>query len=215
MATLLDSKSFNSLVTTNTSQPSRSTFNHPIQIQADSIPALDETSLKTLNRISSSDKSLLEFQDLLQIFSLNGEPIGEFTINVTSIIYKHQRCFLVQAKSTGTLEDVPCGTDITATVNERLETLEQSHYEYISFPKGKLDRKTILTLTDDKEYILTRTENGQNVTKSTTHAIEKALMNGYVSEASNILLQRLMTQTRIYEKFELFTFDNDANPCVV
>ncbi len=216
MATLLDSKSFNTLSsTTTTTQPSSTFKQPPIQIQADSIPALDETSLKVLNRLTACDKSLLEFTDTLQIFALTGQPIGHFTINVTSTIYKRQRCFLVQAKSTGTLDEVPCGTDITATVNERLETLEQNHYEYISFPKGKLDRKTILTLTDDKEYTLTRTENAQNATRSTTHVVEKALMNGYVSEAANILLQRLMTQARIYEKFELFTFDNEANPCLV
>lgn len=92
------------------------------------------------------------------------------------------------AKSVGTIDNVPCGTDISATINEKLETLEQNHYEYIKFPKNKLDRKTIIALKNEKEYVINKTENSQDLTKSTTHIIKKSLMNGFISESNNLIL---------------------------
>lgn len=203
---LVDSKSFNSIT---------EFANATKEIEADLLPTLQENSISIFNRLANSDKSLLEFEDNLNIFSLNGTEIGNFTIKVDSIIYKNQKCFRVVAKSIGKLDDVPCGTDISATINEKLETLEQNHYEYIKFAKNKLDRKTIIALKDDKEYVINKTENSQNGTKNTTHIIKKSLMNGFISESSNILLQRLMTQNNIFESFDLFTLDSDCNPCLV
>lgn len=209
-ASLLDSKSFTSATSSNNTDQ-----NVKKEIQSHLIPTIEENSLNILNRLVNSDKTLLEFEDNLKIFSLEGSDIGEFTIKVGPIIYKNQKCFRVSAKSVGTLDQMPCGTDITATINEHLETLEQNHYEYIKFPKHKLDRKTIIALRDDKEYVINKTEKSQNGTKNTTHIIKKALMNGFISESANILLQRLMTQNNIYEPFDLFTFDTDTNPCIV
>ena len=121
----------------------------------------------------------------MKIFSLDGAEIGEFTIKVAPIIYKNQKCFRIFAKSVGTIDEVPCGTDISATVNEHLETLEQNHYEFIKFPKQKLDRKTIIALREDKDYIVTKTENNQSGAKNSTHVIKKALMNGFISESKS------------------------------
>lgn len=206
-ASLLDSKSFTS--------SSIEDVNIKKEIETDLIPALEENSLNILNKLVNSDKTFLEFEDDLKIFSLNGDEIGKFTIQVTPTIYKNQRCYRINAKSTGTIDDMPCGTDISGTVNERLETLEQNHYEFIKFPRSKLDRKTIISLRDDKEYLISKTENTQNGTKNLTRTIAKSLMNGFISESSNILLQRLMTQNNIYEAFNLFTFDSDLNPSLV
>lgn len=214
MTSLLESKSFLSIPSDPDTQ-SKSINQSPIQIQAHQIPAVSENSLKLLTRLINSDKCLLEFEDNLKIFSLTGDAIGDFNIKVTSTLFKNQRCFRVHAQSRGSMENVPCGTDITATVNERMETLEQNHYEFINFPKSKLDRKSILAVSGDNEYVLSKTENSQNGTRTTTHTIKKALMNGYISESANILLQRLMTQSRIYEAFSLFTFDTESNPCSV
>lgn len=81
------------------------------------------------------------------------------------------------------MDDIPCGTEINAIVSEKLETIEQDHYEYIKvglnqyfkpnlitinlyhlkFPKNHLERKSILTLEDDSEYVITQIENNQNV----------------------------------------------------
>jgi hypothetical protein len=41
------------------------------------------------------------------------------------------QCFKVKAKSFGTLDDAPCGTDINAYVNENFETIEQDYKEFI------------------------------------------------------------------------------------
>ena len=44
-----------------------------------------------------SGKTLLEFEDNLKIFSLNGAEIGNFTIGVNQTIYKGQKCFNIKA----------------------------------------------------------------------------------------------------------------------
>ena len=43
-------------------------------------------------------KSGLEFNDYLKTFSLSGEEIGDFTINVKQLIYKNLDCFHIVAK---------------------------------------------------------------------------------------------------------------------
>jgi hypothetical protein len=34
-------------------------------------------------------------------------------------------------KSNGVLDDIPCGTEINAIISEKLETIQQDHFEYI------------------------------------------------------------------------------------
>ncbi len=67
----------------------------------------------------------------MKIFSLSGIEIGDFSINVIPAVFRNMQCFKVIARSLGTLDDAPCGTDIIAYVNENFETVEQDYKEYI------------------------------------------------------------------------------------
>ncbi len=56
--------------------------------------------------------------------------------------------------------------------------------------------------------------------KRSTIRVKKPLMVGYVSEASNILIQRLMVQSNSsddwsFDPFTLFTFDSSLKACRV
>ncbi len=85
-----------------------------------------------------NDLKLLEFEDTLAIYSLAGQEIGEFSISVTAAIHKRESCFRVRAKSVAVLDEVPCGTEINAIVNERLETIEQDQHEYIKVKQSRV-----------------------------------------------------------------------------
>ena len=51
--------------------------------------------------------------------------------------------------------------------------------------------------------------------KRSTIRVKKPLMSGYVSEASNILIQRLVIQNNVLDSFALFTFDSSLKACRV
>jgi hypothetical protein len=71
----------------------------------------------------------------MKIFSLSGNEIGKFTVNVKQTIYNKEECFHVIAKSDGTIDDVPCGTQVNAYIARNLETIEQDPREYIKVKK--------------------------------------------------------------------------------
>ena len=108
------------------------------------------------------DLSMLRFDESMKIYSLSENEIGSFNVAVRSAIHADEMCFHVKAKSFGVLDDVPCGTEINAYVNEKLETLYQECNEFIKLPGYELNRKTVIKL--EKElFILSRSEQSGNV----------------------------------------------------
>jgi len=73
----------------------------------------------------------LLFNDELVTTSETGKELGEFCITVTPVKKDQQDCFLVHAKSHGSIDGVPCGTSVVATVSKTLDTLEQQLHEYV------------------------------------------------------------------------------------
>ena len=71
----------------------------------------------------------------MKTFSLSGEEIGDFSIQIKQTIYKNVDCYNIIAKSNGKIDNVPCGTEINAYVTGSLETLEQDLYEFIKVDK--------------------------------------------------------------------------------
>jgi hypothetical protein len=130
---------------------------------------------------------LLEFEDDLTIFSLSGNEIGRFKVTVTPTIFKRTNCYKVVAKSTGNLDDLPCGTEINAYINEKLQTIEQEHYEFIKLPQSQLDRKTLISFDNEtNHYIINKIEKSStNDVKKSNFKIKKNLMDGYISESKN------------------------------
>ena len=48
---------------------------------------------------------------------------------------------MISFSSYGLLDNIPCGTDINAIINEKLETIEQDHTEYIKVGSSFLLKK--------------------------------------------------------------------------
>lgn len=90
-----------------------------------------------------SDYDNLVYNDELVTVSESGRELGEFKITVTPVKKSGVDCFLVHANSHGIIDNVPCGTSITAYISKGLATLEQVHHEYVKVSKHILDEKIV------------------------------------------------------------------------
>lgn len=81
--------------------------------------------------IVPSDFENLLYGDELVTFSDSGKELGEFTVSITPVKKNQTDCFFVHANSQGTIDGVPCGTNVTAYISKSLDTLEQQHHEYV------------------------------------------------------------------------------------
>lgn len=87
--------------------------------------------------LDEDDYKYLLFNDDLVTISDAGKELGEMKVTVTETRSNGVDAFLIHANSHGSIDNVPCGTSITAIVNTHLETLEQKHHEYVKVrPKG-------------------------------------------------------------------------------
>ena len=63
---------------------------------------------------------------------LFSQEIGELIISIDHATYSGKECYLVQASSSGIVDSIPVGTNITAYVTPRLQTLEHSQNEFVN-----------------------------------------------------------------------------------
>jgi len=185
-----------------------------IEIHESSVPKIDEKFHDFYKRIIKSNLDSLQFEDNLTIFSYTGHEIGRFTIKVKEELFNNQECFHVMAKSDGTLDDIPSGTDIDAYIGKNLETLQQSHREYIKNKAHPLERTLVIKKEGD-DYIIEQKILDVNGTKENKYKISSALMVDFISEGANLLLQRVMVQKSLVEYLCLFTFDSGVKPSLV
>jgi len=73
------------------------------------------------------------FEDSLVAFSDSNDKIGKFSVNVTST---DNECIEVKSSSTAVIEDVPCGTVLSACLSRTGQTLQQNHFEYAKVCKN-------------------------------------------------------------------------------
>ncbi|ELU05627.1 hypothetical protein CAPTEDRAFT_229000 [Capitella teleta] len=157
----------------------------PVQKKADDLPKSSEEALEFLESIDVRDFRHLLFEDNLVTISDTGKELGEFKVTISSTQHEGVSCYLIHANSHGAIDSVLCGTSITAYVSAKLETLEQQHHEYVQDVQ-----RTVQTFSVDS-------------------------MAGFISEGSNLLLQRLLVRKGIPENLQLLSFDSDSNLCSV
>jgi len=156
----------------------------------------------------------LAFQDLLLTSSQTGKEIGEMKITVEDTAWRGQKCFLIHANSHGVIDQLPCGTSITAYVSRSLQTLEQTQHEYIQIPENFLDKKTLLIM-EENEYIVKKTVSQGEDIKRTEYNYPLTDFEGFISEGSNILLQRIFAQRGLPDNLQFLSFDTETCLCPV
>ncbi|XP_069083199.1 ciliogenesis-associated TTC17-interacting protein isoform X2 [Pleurodeles waltl] len=172
--------------------------------------------IEFLSSIAPEELQLCVFSDSLVTISDSGQEVGEFTVSVQRAFYEEDgneevECFLVHATSQGSIDDIPCGTSILAYVSKELETLEQHSHEYLRIKGKNLDKKTHLVKRGDTLVLDKVITEGQDVRKQALSFAWES-MKGFVSEASNLLIMRILAKRRVIPENLLFlAFDMESN----
>ncbi|XP_030065468.1 ciliogenesis-associated TTC17-interacting protein [Microcaecilia unicolor] len=174
----------------------------------------NQNAMEFLRSVGEDELLLSAFSETLGCFSDSGAQIGEFTVTMQPAIYKgDEDCYLIHITSHSTVDDFPCNTSIFAYISKKLETLEQQHQEYIKMKNQLLDKKTHMVKQGDKLIVERFITEGELVKHRTTSYPWKAL-EGFVSEASNVLILRILAKRReVPESMIFLVFDTETNLC--
>eukprot|EP00112_Aurelia_sp_Birch-Aquarium-sp1_P006093 Seg1681.3 transcript_id=Seg1681.3/GoldUCD/mRNA.D3Y31 product="Ciliogenesis-associated TTC17-interacting protein" protein_id=Seg1681.3/GoldUCD/D3Y31 len=178
------------------------------------LPKANKAALDFIDSIDFKTLGKTVFTDILGTVSDAGQEIGELTVSVEETVRGGEICYLVHAHSHGTIDNVPCGTSVTAYVARGFVTLEQTQHEYIKVPKKPLDKKTVFLKQGGQFLLRTITTEGEHryEDEKTFNALD---MKGFISEGSNMILQRIFAirQTVPEEDAQFVALDNQMQLC--
>ncbi|XP_063074205.1 ciliogenesis-associated TTC17-interacting protein [Engraulis encrasicolus] len=187
-------------------------------MEDDSSQGLTETeSLKSscearefIDKIEFDELKQCLFRDTLVTVSDTGKELGELCIDVQKTVHNSQLCYLIHAKSHGAIDDIPCGTSITGYVTPSFETLEQHHHEYVKLQGHNLDRKSHMVQQDGQLVVYKVTREAEEVREQTSTFPLESLC-GFVSEAANLLLLRVLARRKNFpEGMKFLSFDAET-----
>lgn len=178
-----------------------------------SLVKANDQAVDFISSVDDETWDALLFSDSLVTVSQTGRELGEMTITVENATWKGEPCYLVHANSHGTVDQLPMGTSVTAYVGRSLQTFEQTHYEYVKIPDNPLDKKTLISLDEDGMYSVKKTvSQGEEMQRTDTH-YKKEQFQGFISEGSNLLLQRIMAKRGIPAGMAFIAFDSTTSLC--
>ncbi|XP_045054424.1 ciliogenesis-associated TTC17-interacting protein isoform X2 [Desmodus rotundus] len=146
------------------------------------------------------------------------EPQGELTIEVQR--GKHEgsfsttsHCPLVHAVSRGFMDKMLCGNSLLGYLSWNLETLEQHSQEFIKFHILPMERKTSLLKQEDQLAMTRSVKEGEEVRTEVTFFPWHSTA-GFISEAANLLLLRVMAWRRVVPSNARFlALDTEGKLC--
>ncbi|KAM5228719.1 ciliogenesis-associated TTC17-interacting protein [Ctenodactylus gundi] len=159
-------------------------------------PVANAEAVNFLQSLELEELQKLFFSETLDMVSDTGRPQGELTIEVQTGQYKDElgnisKCLLVHAFGHGLLDKNSCGNSLLGYFSRNLELIEQHNHEFIKFLLLPMERKTSLRKQDDQLAVTRSVRKGEEVKTSKTsfpwHSIA-----GFVSEAANLVLLRVM-----------------------
>jgi len=169
-----------------------------------------------LQNIDPDDLSLCLFKDELVTLSEDGQAIGEFMTNVQKVTRSGEELLLIHASSHGEVDGSPMGTTITCYARPNdLTLVEQEHSEYVKVRGHELEKKTEMRVDPDSGSLKVsrRVKQGDEI-KRTSFSVEADKLSAFVSEGTNILLQRLLIRRGLYEEYVFVTADTDSGQLV-
>ncbi|XP_072538994.1 ciliogenesis-associated TTC17-interacting protein [Salminus brasiliensis] len=173
-------------------------------------PKSSKEALAFLSSIGHREVNQCLFADSLVTVSDSGKELGEFCVSIQRASYDDEPCYMVHANSHGAIDNIPCGTSIMAYVSRSLETLEENLHEYMKMQEHMLDRKVNIVKRDDC-LVVTRTITEKEEVKKQTFTLPLHSLQGFVSEASNLLILRILAQQRkVPEKMMFLSFNADT-----
>ncbi|KAB5584454.1 hypothetical protein PHYPO_G00107720 [Pangasianodon hypophthalmus] len=166
--------------------------------------------LEFLSSIGPKDVDQCLFVDSMVTVSDTGRELGEFCVSVQKASYNDEPCYLVHANSHGAIDNIPCGTSITAYVSRSLDTLEENHNEYMKLQEHTLDKKVHI-VRQGSHLVVNRVITEKDEVKKQAFTFPLHSLQGFVSEASNLLIQRILAQQKkVPENLTFLSFDADT-----
>uniref|UniRef100_UPI00398ECB13 ciliogenesis-associated TTC17-interacting protein n=1 Tax=Pristiophorus japonicus TaxID=55135 RepID=UPI00398ECB13 len=177
--------------------------------QPETLPIASPEAVNFLASLGLDDMRMIKFTDSLVTISGTGKELGEFTIVVQSTWYAGLRSLHLQANSHGSIDNIPCGTSISAYLSSNLETLEQDQHEYVKLKDQPLVKKMSIKRENDGYVMTKEVKIGENVKiKTFTFSLEE--MSGFVSEASNLILLRILARrNKVPDDMVFLSFDTE------
>uniref|UniRef100_W5L8H8 Ciliogenesis-associated TTC17-interacting protein n=1 Tax=Astyanax mexicanus TaxID=7994 RepID=W5L8H8_ASTMX len=192
-------------------------------------PKASPEALAFLSSIGHREVDQCLFADSLVTISDSGRELGEFSVSIQKASYENEPCYMVHANSHGAIDNIPCGTSITekrynledttgpipgdafiAYVSSSLETLEQNHHEYMKVQEHMLDRKVNMVRRDGC-LVVNRVTTEKEEVKKQTFTLPLHSIQGFVSEATNFIILRILAQQKkIPEKIMFLSFNADT-----
>ncbi|XP_042535091.1 ciliogenesis-associated TTC17-interacting protein [Dipodomys spectabilis] len=182
------------------------------------LPEANAEAINFLSSLSMEELQMLFFSETLAIISDTGEPQGELTIQVERGKYKDElgimsHCVFVHAFSRGFLDKTLSGNALLGYVSRTLELMEQHSQEFIKFLILPMEQKTSLLKQDDQIVIRRSIKEGEEVKTGTSSFPWKA-MKGFISEAANMVLLRVMAWRHMVPNNARFlALDSDGKLC--
>ncbi|XP_047576984.1 ciliogenesis-associated TTC17-interacting protein isoform X2 [Lutra lutra] len=144
----------------------------------------------------SEELQMLLFSETLAMVSDTGEPQGELTIEVQRRQNKDEfgvmsHCLFVHAFSRGFMDKMLCGNSLLGYLSWKLHVMEQHSQEFIKFRVLPMERKMTLVKQDDQLTMTRSVKEGEEVKTEVTF-IPGSSTTGFISEAANLVLLRVM-----------------------
>ncbi|XP_076807456.1 ciliogenesis-associated TTC17-interacting protein-like [Clavelina lepadiformis] len=182
----------------------------------DDVVKAGESAINFLQNIDQEELLMCIFKDDLVTVSEDGKSIGEFVASVEKATKSGEICFLVHASSQGKVEDIPMGTSLQTYLNSKdLSLVYQEHYEYVRVPGHELEKRTEMDIDRETGQLTVKRQvtQGDEIRKS-THRFPKEHLIGFITEGSNLLLQRLLVRCGIHEEMDFVTLDSESGHIV-
>ncbi|XP_015265506.1 PREDICTED: ciliogenesis-associated TTC17-interacting protein [Gekko japonicus] len=183
------------------------------------VPNASKSAIEFLSLIGTDEIQPCLFEESLVAVSENGQRIGTFSISVKRSRYSldegyEEDCYLVHARSKGTVDGVPCTTSITGYVTKNLETLEQHTEESVRFREHPVETRTHV-VKHQGQTVVTKTiiERDEEIHVSSS-SYKCELLQGLVAESANLLVLRVMARRQAVPENAIFlSFDSDHHVC--
>ena len=156
-----------------------------------------QASKSAIDFLQNIDTELLDlclFEDQLVTTSPDGKTVGEFKANVQKVGGGKNDLLLVHASSHGKVEDIPTRTSFTAYLKPNdLSLVKQEHIEFIKIPGHELEKRTEMSVSQDTgQLVVSRRSTQGDRLKRSSFKIAKEKLVGFITEATSILIERLM-----------------------
>ncbi|XP_046295662.1 ciliogenesis-associated TTC17-interacting protein isoform X2 [Marmota monax] len=182
------------------------------------LPEANAEAIDFLNSLQPEELQMLFFSETLAMVSDTGEPRGELTIEVQRGKYRDEmsimsQCILVHAFSHGLLDKTVCGNSLLGYLSQTLETMEQHSREFIKFLILPMEHKMSLLKQNDQLAMTRSIKEGEEV-KTGVAFFPLHSITGFISEAANLVLLRLMARRqKVPQNARFLALDTEGKLC--